>query len=978
MAIVGRENQKMTTTARAIVTVATGILTASLTSTAPATTSCSHGGPLPDHVVDHLRRSQVSVHTPGAWRGKALEAKLARKGLREGPRGVSGVLQVPVIVNGFANVNIPANTVANLQTELFDGPWATGTLAEYWTEVSYGAFTFDGQVVNGGNLPSNDTAYEGATNGLSGPLMKAYVNDAVTSVDATIDFSIYDNDGPDGVPNSGDDDGVVDLLALVHPEFGGENNVAGNSNIWSHRWSYTAASGSMLQTNDNAAGGGKIMIDDYTIMPARNSAGNLIEMGVFAHEFGHALGLPDLYDRDDSNSGTGWHCLMGTGNWNTPTSPSHLSVWCRAELGWVEPQLMIGDYDDEPLRAIETQPAAYKIVHDPAGVEYFLVENRQPIGFDQSLTGCGLLIWHVDPSVGTAWNDDQFCTGGATNSYLVPEQADGRCDLENKTNRGDAGDFWNLNPAASIFSIDSAPNSRPDSQAAFGPTLDDFRACGDPILFDASVDPLPIAEARPLDVVFIFDTSASYSDDLPIMLGQMPSVIDDIQAKFPNPRFGIGSFRDFPFSPVGDGSDWAWKRNLDLTSSEPSVLGSLSSLVAGGGNDLPESQYEAVFQAMTGAGRDLDGDQAYTSLGEIPPQPFTWDNTRAPVIFVMTDASFHDSDVEDYPPGQGQAAGRLQVLGELAAPTVLHEAPRVFTLNAAWNGPTLSGGSSEGSPWDPGTLYEQGSEMGLYCGGSIIEAGPNSINFRIAVQQALNLLGTQMPAIGTCCLATGDCIGGVTDVDCETLIGGTFAAGGHVCESDCNGNGKPDGCEIALGTVDDANGNGTPDDCECIGDSNTDGFVNIDDLLYLLAYWGDCTNCEHVDHDGDGDVDIDDMLTTLGSWGECPNSGGCGDLEILDCFGSCAPRVWLGDGTCDDGSYDYNGIPIYFNCEQYAWDEGDCEACASGEIADCRGNCCPGTWVGDGYCDDGSYVWNGVQIYLNCDRYHNDGGDCDP
>ncbi len=52
--------------------------------------------------------------------------------------------------------------------------------------------------------------------------------------------------------------------------------------------------------------------------------------------------------------------------------------------------------------------------------------------------------------------------------------------------------------------------------------------------------------------------------------------------------------------------------------------------------------------------------------------------------------------------------------------------------------------------------------------------------------------------------------------------------------------------------------------------------------------------------------------------------------------------------------------------------------CAAGEIEDCFGNCCPDYWVGDGYCDDGSYSWNGVAIYLNCDEFDCDGGDCDP
>ncbi len=50
--------------------------------------------------------------------------------------------------------------------------------------------------------------------------------------------------------------------------------------------------------------------------------------------------------------------------------------------------------------------------------------------------------------------------------------------------------------------------------------------------------------------------------------------------------------------------------------------------------------------------------------------------------------------------------------------------------------------------------------------------------------------------------------------------------------------------------------------------------------------------------------------------------------------------------------------------------------CPAGEIADCNGNCCPETWVGDGYCDDGTYTWNGNAIFLNCEQYGNDGGDC--
>ena len=125
---------------------------------------------------------------------------------------------------------------------------------------------------------------------------------------------------------------------------------------------------------------------------------------------------------------------------------------------------------------------------------------------------------------------------------------------------------------------------------------------------------------------------------------------------------------------------------------------------------------------------------------------------------------------------------------------------------------------------------------------------------------------------------------------------------------------------------------------------------------------------------------------------------------ILDCDGNCAPVSWVGDTYCDDGAYGiypseeaYNNywdcqyaggedcdqyiVPINLWCEEHNFDEGDCEIiveeCAAGEILDCNGNCAPANWVGDGYCDDGSWSHNGNEIFFNCEEFNNDEGDCD-
>ena len=145
------------------------------------------------------------------------------------------------------------------------------------------------------------------------------------------------------------------------------------------------------------------------------------------------------------------------------------------------------------------------------------------------------------------------------------------------------------------------------------------------------------------------------------------------------------------------------------------------------------------------------------------------------------------------------------------------------------------------------------------------------------------------------------------------------------------------------------------------------GCMNDDAVNY-------CSDC-NVD---DGSCVLQDCTTEywVSNYGECVN----------DCDGNCAPITWIGDGWCDDGAwgvYDEDGniVPINLMCEEHQWDLGDCEivpgVCDEGQLEDCNGNCAPDVWVGDGFCDDGSFQFNGIDIFFNCDVFNNDGGDCD-
>ncbi len=152
----------------------------------------------------------------------------------------------------------------------------------------------------------------------------------------------------------------------------------------------------------------------------------------------------------------------------------------------------------------------------------------------------------------------------------------------------------------------------------------------------------------------------------------------------------------------------------------------------------------------------------------------------------------------------------------------------------------------------------------------------------------------------------------------------------------------------------------------CMNDdaTNYNSDANVDDGSCVLQ---DCTIDYYI-------ADYDAMASEV--YGEMVN----------DCDGNCGPLNWIGDGWCDTGDwgvYDENGeiVPINLWCEDLDWDGGDCdiivEECPEGLIEDCNEVCAPEGWLGDGFCDDGSYEYNGIQIFFNCEEFNNDNGDCD-
>ncbi|MEO0102147.1 MAG: M6 family metalloprotease domain-containing protein [candidate division WOR-3 bacterium] len=289
------------------------------------------------------------------------------------------------------------------------------SLRDYYEEVSYGNLFLEGVVSQWQRMDKTYSFYVGDSFGVFRDFpnnSQGLVYDLIPKIDPEVNFRDFDNDG----------DGYVDCLIIVHAGPGAEET--GNKrDFWSHKWQLsdnsTGCPGSYL-TQDG------ISIDAYTLQPEKFADGNLMTIGVFAHELGHILGLPDLYDTDYSSNGLGIFCLMAAGSWarkdggSLPgSSPVHPVSWCKYLLGWVSlDSLQKGYLEEKPnatLPAVCDSPFAYRLLENPLGVdwsfenpgtgEYFLVENRYRRGFDSGLPGSGLLILHIDE--GRAGNDNE-------------------------------------------------------------------------------------------------------------------------------------------------------------------------------------------------------------------------------------------------------------------------------------------------------------------------------------------------------------------------------------------------------------------------------------------------------------------------------------------------------------------------------------------------------------------------------------------
>lgn len=235
------------------------------------------------------------------------------------------------------------------------GSYGRPSMRDFYLEQSSGRFTWSGQVADWVQVNATEASF-GANAKKSGAGGDDLNGAVYRVVDATLRalaasrnyggldltqvdlVDRYDCDG-DGV--YAEPDGYIDHFGIVHAGQGEEEGggAQGANAIWSHRWyanPNTTGGPAGCKLGGYNLPGTSLWVGDYTIEPENGG------VGIFAHEFGHDLGLPDLYDTvGATDNGTGFWTLMSSGSWASDSrdaigdKPVHMGVWEKLALGWL-------------------------------------------------------------------------------------------------------------------------------------------------------------------------------------------------------------------------------------------------------------------------------------------------------------------------------------------------------------------------------------------------------------------------------------------------------------------------------------------------------------------------------------------------------------------------------------------------------------------------------------------------------------------
>lgn len=328
-----------------------------------------------------LEKAGISYSKPGAMR-RAGKASNATTGTHRGL-----VILVEFQDVKFTTPNPNAVFKRFFNEEGYSENGMKGSVRDYFQKQSYDQLTINFDVVGPYTTIGKMEAYGAPVKDKDGKVTEhdvdpvSMIAEGVDAAAAEVDYSNYDWDG----------DGEVDQVFVIYAGYA-EAQGADENTIWPHEYKLSAE-GKLRRYNN-------VNINTYGCSSELkwSTGAELDGIGTACHEFSHCLGLPDMYDTSDNNNfGMNTWDVMDYGSYNDDgCTPAGYTSYERWFSGWLEPTELKSMTEIKGMKPLATTPEAYVLYNEKNRNEYYLLENRQPVDFDTSLYGHGLLILHVD------------------------------------------------------------------------------------------------------------------------------------------------------------------------------------------------------------------------------------------------------------------------------------------------------------------------------------------------------------------------------------------------------------------------------------------------------------------------------------------------------------------------------------------------------------------------------------------------------
>ena len=339
-------------------------------------------------LADNTTLAELTARA-GIRKAKADSRRRARQNVNKAATIFKGKKKGLVILVEYTDVKFTSsdpqslfNDIANKENYV-SGNYQ-GSVKDYFLAQSRGTFELDFDVMGPVAL-SNKMSYYGANDSYGNDMRpEMMVVEGCKAIDSQVNFADYDWDG----------DGYVDQVYILYAGYGEADTYNKESTVWPHEW---ALSGSSITSPQMLDG---VIIDTYACSSELNGTGKIGGIGTMCHEFSHCMGLPDMYDINYSgNFGMGPWDLMDSGTYNdNGYTPAGYSSYERMVCGWLSP-IVVSKGDELSVSGVAPLAEdgdAYMLVNSGNPNEYFLVENRQRVAWDEALPASGVLVLHID------------------------------------------------------------------------------------------------------------------------------------------------------------------------------------------------------------------------------------------------------------------------------------------------------------------------------------------------------------------------------------------------------------------------------------------------------------------------------------------------------------------------------------------------------------------------------------------------------